>query len=120
VESQLGVASWIIEAREKDTPFRIYGNVMNSTDGGGTLITNLPASGCVEVACMIDRSGVRATRYGALPPQMAALCDWNMRMFDLGAPSRDRAEQGEGDSCVDARPAHRGGVQPGRDQADDA
>jgi alpha-galactosidase len=78
-------ASWIIEAREKDTPFRIYGNVMNSTDGGGTLITNLPANGCVEVACMIDRSGVRPTRYGALPPQMAALCDWNMRMFDLGA-----------------------------------
>jgi alpha-galactosidase len=34
---------------------------------------------------MIDRSGVRPTRYGALPPQMAALCDWNMRMFDLGA-----------------------------------
>ncbi len=24
-------ASWIIEAREKDTPFRIHGNVMNST-----------------------------------------------------------------------------------------
>jgi alpha-galactosidase len=65
-------------------PGRIYGNVMNST-GCGTLIANLPADGCVEVACMIDRMGVHPTRYGALPSQMAALCDANMRMFDLAA-----------------------------------
>jgi alpha-galactosidase len=78
-------ASWIIEAREKDVPFRIHGNVMNSVDGGGTLITNLPADGCVEVACMIDHNGINPTRYGKLPPQMAALCDSNMRVFDLGA-----------------------------------
>lgn len=78
-------ASWIIEAREKDSPFRIHGNVMNSVAGGGRLITNLPDDGCVEVACMIDRNGVNPTRYGKLPPQMAALCDWNMRSFDLGA-----------------------------------
>ena len=59
---------------------------MNSPDGGGgTLITNLPADGVVEVACMIDANGINPTRYGALPPQMAALCDSNMRMFDLGA-----------------------------------
>ena len=78
-------ASWIIEAREKNTPFRIHGNVMNSVPGGGRLITNLPGDGCVEVACMVDRNGIQPTRYGSLPPQMAALCDWNMRMFDLGA-----------------------------------
>ena len=78
-------ASWIIEAREKDSPFRIHGNVMNSCGNLGTLITNLPANGCVEVACMIDRNGVNPTRYGALPPQMAALCASNMAMFDLGA-----------------------------------
>lgn len=77
-------ASWIIEAREKDTPFRIHGNVMNATDGGGSLITNLPANGCVEVACMVDRNGVQPTRFGALPPQMAALCVSNMGMFELG------------------------------------
>ena len=78
--------SWIIEAREKDVPQRIHGNVLNSPDGGGgTLITNLPADGVVEVACMIDANGINPTRYGALPPQMAALCDSNMRMFDLGA-----------------------------------
>jgi alpha-galactosidase len=78
-------ASWIIEAREKDVPHRIHGNVMNSVDGQSTLISNLPADGCVEVACMIDRNGVQPTRYGKLPPQMAALCASNMSVFDLGA-----------------------------------
>ena len=78
-------ASWIIEAREKDSPVRIHGNVMNNVGGQGTLITNLPADGCVEVACMVDQTGVNPTRYGALPPQMAGVCASNMAMFDLGA-----------------------------------
>ena len=79
-------ASWIIEAREKNQPYRIYGNVMNrDATGAGSLITNLPADGCVEVACLIDQNGFRPVRYGALPAQMAAICDWNMRMFDLAA-----------------------------------
>ena len=78
-------ASWIIEAREKDTPFRIHGNVMNQANGGGLLITNLPGNGCVEVACMVDRNGLNPTRFGALPPQMAALCSSNMSVFELGA-----------------------------------
>lgn len=78
-------ASWIIEAREKDVPFRIYGNVMNARGGADALIANLPADGCVEVACMVDRNGVRPTRYGRLPPQMAAICASNMAMFDLAA-----------------------------------
>ena len=79
-------ATWIIESIEKDAPFRFHGNVPNrAPDGGGTLITNLPADGCVEVACYVDRSGIHPTRFGALPPQMAAICASNMRMFDLGA-----------------------------------
>jgi alpha-galactosidase len=73
-------ASWIIEAREKDSPFHIHGNVMNRG-----LITNLPADGCVEVACKIDRNGVNPVVYGKLPAPMAAICDSNMRMFDLAA-----------------------------------
>ncbi len=78
--------SWIIEAREKDSPVRIHGNVPNSVGGGAaTLITNLPANGVVEVSCMIDGSGINPTRYGALPPQMAAICASNMGMYDLGA-----------------------------------
>lgn len=86
-------ASWIIEAREKDAPVRIHGNVMNhaqapgklSIGEAGKLITNLPGDGAVEVACMIDRNGINPTRYGKLPPQMAAICASNMSYFDLAA-----------------------------------
>jgi alpha-galactosidase len=73
-------ASWIIEAREKDSPFRIHGNVSNR----GGLIENLPHDGCVEVPVMIDRNGFNPTRYGRLPSQMAAICSSNMSMFELG------------------------------------
>lgn len=78
-------ASWIIEAREKDSPFRIHGNVMNNHRGAGQLITNLPADACVEVACLVDGNGINPTRYGALPRQMANVCATNLGMFDLGA-----------------------------------
>ncbi len=78
-------ASWIIEAREKDVPYRIHGNVMNDHEGGGPLIENLSHRGCVEVACMVDRNGVQPTAYGSLPPQMAALSQSNMHLFELGA-----------------------------------
>lgn len=81
-------ASWIIEAIEKDAPFRIHGNVINndgSNGEAGKLISNLPGDGCVEVSCMVDRNGVNPARYGALPAQMAHVCASNMAMFDLGA-----------------------------------
>jgi alpha-galactosidase len=78
-------ASWIIEAREKNAPFRIHGNVPNRHGEAGQLITNLPADGCVEVACLVDRKGVQPLRYGALPAQMAAVSASNMSLFDLGA-----------------------------------
>lgn len=74
-------ASWIIEAREKDTPYRIHGNVPNR----GGLIENLPHDGIVEVACMIDRNGINPTRYGKLPSQMAGVCQMNTAMIELGA-----------------------------------
>jgi alpha-galactosidase len=87
-------ASWIIEAREKNVPFRVHANVMNQSAGGGSLIANLPASGCVEVANMVDGNGIRPTRYGALPAQMAAICASNMAMFDLGAQAAiDRSKE---------------------------
>ncbi|RPH37700.1 alpha-glucosidase/alpha-galactosidase [bacterium] len=78
-------ASDIIEARETDVPVRIYGNVMNSAGSAGPLIANLPADGCVEVACMIDRRGIHPARYGSLPPQMAAISASNMGTITLGA-----------------------------------
>ncbi len=85
--------SSIIEAREKNTPFRFYGNVMNHciipgrTNAGeaGKLISNLDGDGCVEVKCIADGNGINPVRYGALPPQMAHICAQNMAMFDLGA-----------------------------------
>jgi alpha-galactosidase len=77
--------SWIIEAIEKNVPYRIHGNVSNTVNGGGALIENLPADGCVEVSCLIDQNGIQPTRFGKLPPQMAAICTSNMGMFDLAA-----------------------------------
>jgi alpha-galactosidase len=82
-------ASYIIAARETNEPFVIHGNVSNR----GGLIENLPHDGCVEVPCVVDRTGIHPTRFGKLPPQMAALCAANMRMFDLAATAcieRDR------------------------------
>jgi alpha-galactosidase len=81
--------SMIIEAREKDCPVRIHGNMMNHAAGtrgeASRLITNLPGDGVVEVACMVDRNGVQPMRYGALPAQMAHICGSNMAYFDLAA-----------------------------------
>jgi alpha-galactosidase len=78
-------ASWIIEAKEKDSPFRVHGNVPNTTGGAGPLIANLSPDGCVEVACMVDRNGIHPTRPTALPAQCAAICESNMRVYDLAA-----------------------------------
>jgi len=78
-------ASWIIEAHQKDAPYRIYGNVMNKKGSAGPLIGNLLPDGCVEVACMIDRNGINPVVYGDLPKPMAAICRSNMSMFDLAA-----------------------------------
>ncbi len=86
-------ASWIIEAREKDSPVRIHGNVMNNSERAGVrgsgeagkLITNLPGDGCVEVACLVDRNGINPTRYGALPRAMSHVCASQMAYFDLAA-----------------------------------
>ena len=72
--------AWIIEAIEKNVPITIYGNVANQG-----CIENLPQDGCVEVACLVNHNGVQPTRFGRLPKPMAAICDWNMRMFDLAA-----------------------------------
>jgi alpha-galactosidase len=78
-------AAWIIEAREKDRPYQVPGNVMNSAGDAGPLIPNLPHDGCVEVAVKVDRRGFRPVVHGKLPPQMAAICASNMAVVELGA-----------------------------------
>jgi alpha-galactosidase len=72
--------SWIIQAVETGDPFVAYCSVPN-----GGLIENLPSDGVVEVACLCDRTGITPVRFGPLPAQCAAICDWNMRMYDLAA-----------------------------------
>lgn len=61
-------ASYIMEAMETGAPFKIGGNVMNTG-----LIPNLPREACVEVPCLVDRSGISPVYVGDLPPQCAAL-----------------------------------------------
>lgn len=84
-------ASYIIESHLAGRPYTIHGNVANRG-----LIDNLPADGCVEVACVVDQHGVQPQPFGPLPPQLAALCRSNMAMFELAAAalterSRDAA-----------------------------
>ena len=51
-----------------DTPYKIGGNVLNTG-----LIPNLPDEACVEVSCMVDRTGIHPTYVGPLPLQLAAM-----------------------------------------------
>jgi alpha-galactosidase len=77
VERSHEYGSIIIEAIVQDRPTVIYGNVRNTS-----LIDNLP-NGCVEVACLVDRNGVRPCHFGALPEQLAALNRSHMAVHAL-------------------------------------
>lgn len=70
--------SYILEAMQTNRPARINGNVPNRG-----LITNLPQGCCVEVACLVDASGVQPTVVGDLPPQLAALNRTNINVQEL-------------------------------------
>ena len=61
-------ASRIMEAIVTNKPYKIGGNVLNTS-----LIDNLPSDACVEVPCMIDGDGIHPTHVGKLPPQLAAM-----------------------------------------------
>src|SRR6478735_5736596 len=68
IERSVEYAPLIVHAMVTGQPRVVYGNVVNEG-----LIDNLPAGACVEVPCLVDRTGVQPTRIGALPPQCAAL-----------------------------------------------
>jgi alpha-galactosidase len=68
IERSVEYAPVIVHAMTTGRPQVIYGNVINHG-----LIDNLPAGACVEVPCVVDRTGVQPTRIGALPAQCAAL-----------------------------------------------
>lgn len=61
-------ASRIMEAMVTGVPCKIGGNVLNTG-----LIPNLPAEACVEVPCLVDRSGITPCYVGELPLQLAAM-----------------------------------------------
>ena len=67
----------IIEAIECGRSVSIHGNVLNHGS-----IDNLP-QGCVEVECRVDRDGIKAQHFGALPEQLAALNRAHMAVHEL-------------------------------------
>ncbi|MDP9379563.1 MAG: alpha-glucosidase/alpha-galactosidase [Chloroflexota bacterium] len=70
--------SLIIHSLVTGEPRVVWGNVRN-TD----LVTNLPDDCCVEVPVLVDKSGLRPTHMGALPPQLAATCMPHVFVQDL-------------------------------------
>jgi len=83
-------ASYIMDAVQTDVPFRIAGNVLNNG-----LITNLPADACVEVPCLVDRTGINPCHVGALPVQLAALnmTNVNVQLVAVDAAVRQSRER---------------------------
>jgi alpha-galactosidase len=70
--------SLIIHSMETGTPRVVYGNVINNG-----LIDNLPQGCCVEVPCLVDKSGLQPTKIGKMPPQLAALDQTNINVQSL-------------------------------------
>ena len=71
-------ASYILEAMETDKLCKIGGNVLNNG-----LITNLPKDACVEVPCLVDKTGIHPCYVGDLPVQCAALNMTNINVHLL-------------------------------------
>lgn len=78
VSPSVEYGSQIIHSLETGIPRTIYGNVPNNG-----LIDNLPDGCCVELPCLVDKSGIQPTRIGSLPPQLAALMQTNINVQAL-------------------------------------
>jgi len=88
VERSVEYGCQIVNAMLTDDPVRVYANVVNDN-----LVTNLPAFSAVEVACLVDRSGVHPCRFGELPNSVAAMCRMEINVHQLAVESileRDR------------------------------
>jgi alpha-galactosidase len=70
--------SLIIHSMETGMPRVVYGNVANHG-----LIDNLPDGCCVEVPCLVDKSGLQPTKIGMMPPHLAALQQTNINVQSL-------------------------------------
>ena len=82
-------ASRIMEAMITGVPVKIGGNVINTG-----LITNLPSKACVEVPCLVDRSGITPCHMGELPLQLAAMnmTNINTQLLTIEAARTKRRE----------------------------
>lgn len=78
VEKSEEYAPRIIYSLETGKPCRMNVNVENKR-----LITNLPQGCCVEVPCLIDKSGIHPCYIGELPAQCAALNRTNINVQEL-------------------------------------
>ena len=78
VEPSKEYGATIINSLETGAPSVVYGNVRNAG-----LINNLPADCCVEVPCLVDKSGLQPTHIGTLPPQLAAVMQTNINVQAL-------------------------------------
>jgi alpha-galactosidase len=68
LERSVEYAAVIIHSMETGEPSVIYGNVRNTG-----LLRALPEDVCVEVPCLVDRTGVQPTVVPEYPAQLAAL-----------------------------------------------
>jgi alpha-galactosidase len=68
-------ASYIIHSHQTGFDRVFYGNVANTG-----LVPNLPPDSCVEVACVVNRSGVQPCYAGPLPTHLAALDRTNINV----------------------------------------
>ncbi len=71
-------ASHIIHSSVTGVPFKFNGNVANTG-----LITNLPEGCCVEVPCLVEKTGVHPCVVGDLPGPLAALNRSNIAVQQL-------------------------------------
>ncbi|MBC7320368.1 alpha-glucosidase/alpha-galactosidase [bacterium] len=78
IERSYEYAASIIYSMETGVPSVINGNVNNDN-----LITNLPKDCCVEVPCLVDKTGIHPCFVGDLPPQCAALNRTNINLQEL-------------------------------------
>jgi len=70
--------SLIIHSLETGIPRVVYGNVSNHN-----LIDNLPFGCCVEVPCVVDKSGIQPLQIGRIPTHLAALMQTNVNVQAL-------------------------------------
>ncbi len=78
VEQSHEYGSGIIHSLETGEPRKFHGNVPNAG-----LIENLPQGCCVEVPCMVDKSGIQPIKIGSLPTHLAALMQTSINVQAL-------------------------------------